>query len=238
MIRRGRSVINRAGIAGLYGQKPSAFHGGRNTAPWDHSEHPTPVNRDPFATEDQLGTAPRTWLYDEKQAIAFAQGKKVPALPTTDHPGDLLTERDAAKWLGVTLFTFRERVKSLRIPDPDERPFKVNHWFRRTLAEAEKPRRGAPARSAEEPAPRQRMKAVVEALPDGEQIRFVVLAREAQVSRTTARQFLREPRLRAIATFGGTVGPDLENWDNFLADLRTLAARKKYSGISIEITEK
>ena len=64
------------------------------------------------------------------------------------------------------------------------------------------------------------------------------LARRAEVSLPTARKFLREPELEIIATFAQKIGPGLEVWGAFMADVRKLAALKKYSGIAIRITEK
>ncbi|MFJ4877370.1 hypothetical protein ACIP93_19425 [Streptomyces sp. NPDC088745] len=43
----------------------------------------------------------RTLLWDARQQDAWAAGKPVPALPTTDDPGDLLDRQEAAAVLGV-----------------------------------------------------------------------------------------------------------------------------------------
>jgi hypothetical protein len=231
MIRHGRHALDRKGVA--------ALNPGRK-APWNEPSHPPAINLDPLSETPQEKTLPRTFLYDEEQATAWASGKSVPKLPTTDHPEDLLTERDAAAYLNVPLPEFRDRVKSLRIPPPDDKPFGVNHWYRSTIDEYAVPAgRGA---GSGEPrrwgVARKRMREVVASLPPGQTVGPTELARKADVSVATARHFLREPELELVATFAQPIGPGLETWDAFMADVRKLAGLKKYAGIAIRITEK
>lgn len=236
MIRHGRSATDRRGIADLHGLKMTAFKGDRRRLPpWEDPGHPQAINLDPDGE-----TPPRTFLYDEEQAKAFAAGEDIPALPTENHGGDLLTERDAAAYLGIVLDEFRDLVKSLRVPEADEKIFGVNHWYRSTLDEhGTSPGRGAGSGEARrDGAARQRMKAVVRSLPPGETVGITELARRAEVSLATARKFLRAPELQIIATFAQPIGTGLETWDAFLSDVRKLAGLKKYSGIAIRITEK
>lgn len=231
MIRHGRHALDRRGVA--------ALSRGRK-APWTEPGHPPAINLDPLGDTPEAKTLPRTFLYDEEQARAWAAGERVPKLPTRDHPEDLLTERDAAAYLDIPLPEFRDRVKSLRIPPADDKPFGVNHWYRRTLDEFAVPRgRGA---GSGEPrrwgVARRRMRDVVASLPPGATVGPTELARKAEVSIATARQFLREPELQIVATYAQPIGPGLQTWDAFLADVRKLAGLKKYAGIAIRITEK
>jgi hypothetical protein len=84
------------------------------------------------------------------------------------------------------------------------------------------------------------MREVVAALPSSREVGITELARKADVSLSTARQFLRKPELEVVATFAQPIapGPSLETWNEFMADVRKLAGSKKYSDIAIRITEK
>lgn len=231
MIRHGRHALDRKGVAAL---SPGI------KAPWDEPGHPQIINLDPLGATPEERTKPRTSLWDEAQAKAWASGERVPKLPTKDHPEDLLTERDAAAYLDIPLTEFRDRVKSLRIPPADDNRFGVNHWYRRTLDEhAVAPGRGTgsgePRRDGNA---RRRMREVVASLPPGQTLGATELARRAGVTLVTARHFLRQPDLEVTATFAQPIGPGLETWTAFIADVHKLAGLKKYSGIAIRITEK
>ncbi|CAL9677563.1 hypothetical protein SUDANB95_07888 (plasmid) [Actinosynnema sp. ALI-1.44] len=247
MIRHGRQAVNRGGVAALYGLKMTTFKGGRNrTPPWEEKGdpekgvpgHPAPINLDPAGKVE-----PKTYLYDLEQAQAYAAGHPVPVLDgLPDHEEDLLTERESAAYLDMSLAEFRDAVKSFRIPPADQAPYGVNHWFRRTLDEVVFPGKGVgggpPASVDEERTPRQRMLDVLKTQPADEEVGVTELARRARVSLATARDFLRAPRLRLVAAFTGPFGPDIERWDRFAAAVRELAESGEFADLPIEFAEK
>lgn len=124
MIRAGRTVIDRNGVAALHGL--SAAQAARRR-PWADRGHPAPVN------------APggrRGGLWDEEQVRAFVAGEPIPELPTEDRPADLLDSAEAASLTGVEAVTWVRYVeRGGMVPAPDELILGQPHWRRDTLTE-------------------------------------------------------------------------------------------------------
>jgi len=194
MIRHGRRVLDRRGIAELHGISWSVARSGRGVKPWDDPDnpHPEPVNASPDVVKL------RNAMWDEEQATAFAAGTSIPDLPTEDHEEDLLTDREAAAYLGLPLREFRDSVSDGRIPEADEKHFRVHHWLRKTLDAVDRPGKpfggGAFSRSPDGRTPRERMQAALAEWAPDTKVTAAALARVAAVQRSTARKFLAERR--------------------------------------------
>lgn len=191
MIRRGRSVVDREGVARLHGL---GWHTARARRPWADDGHPQPVNK-PAGVP--AGRSPALW--DTTQVRAHAAGRPVPAIPDEDHPDDLLDEREVATLHNLTVRQFQElragsRV-NLTIADPDATPYGVDHW-RRATAEAMQVHVDPTApRPTGTRAERQAVLAAQAAAlaSSGDPVNISELARRSGVSRATARNFLRRP---------------------------------------------
>ncbi|MFD0207474.1 MULTISPECIES: hypothetical protein [Saccharothrix] len=236
MIRYGRSVVDRRGVARACGVTLAAFTGKRRRpAPWREPDFPAPVNLHP-------DSPPRTRLYDHAQVTAYVQGLTVPDLPVEDHPLDLLTEREAADRLGKTIVAFRAAEGSAWFPAPDARPCGVKHWHRSTLDQLVFPGKGAgagrPRGDGTRPLPRQRMRAhLTAALAAGEVPSAAELARLSDVGITTARAFLRRPRMRVTLTFTGPYGPAVAAWNQLVVEVGRLPTRADFAALPIEVSE-
>ncbi|WP_394614513.1 hypothetical protein JNUCC0626_32160 [Lentzea sp. JNUCC 0626] len=122
MIRAGRDVIDRAGIAALVGMSSSVA---AKRKPWAVPGHPEPVT----AYRPANG---RPAMWDKLQATKFAEGKRVPDLPTHDSPSDLLDRFEAAELAGMTNGAWESAYQHGRIAS-DFEFFGVPHWYRRTV---------------------------------------------------------------------------------------------------------
>ncbi|RJQ66162.1 hypothetical protein D5S17_35640 [Pseudonocardiaceae bacterium YIM PH 21723] len=209
MIRYGRTVIRVQDVAKLHDLSMTAFTGLRGRRPpWDDEAYPDPANLDPLAEDPKDRVPPRTPLFDEDQAKAYAAGKPIPPLPVQDHPKDLLTERDAAAYRQESLEDFRAHVKSLRVPEADEKVLGVLHWRRETLdwfgtaPGRNGAWRGQPA--ADNRVPRfvasERMQTVIDSLEPGVSVTATELAMKTDVAYATAKRFLDKlrPRSRSL----------------------------------------
>lgn len=181
MIRQGRDVVDRAGIAELHHVR---FTWARDHAIWNRPGHPAPVGG---GTRRPGGQA-RHRLWDREQAAAFAEGRRPPRLPTKNAAGDLLDVDDVAALRGVEAATVAKQVRDGYLPAPDTTLYDVWHWRRETLDRiASQPSRqgartdrepGQPSGSAQE-----RVHAALERDPEAD---LAEIMRHAHVSRPTA----------------------------------------------------
>lgn len=93
MIPRNRPAINEPDLA---------RQAGVPIATWRRRDAPAFRKRVP-----SFFPSSRTLLYDRAQAHAYLNGLPIPALPTGEHPDDLLNDDEAATVLGVTASTVR-----------------------------------------------------------------------------------------------------------------------------------
>lgn len=93
MIPRSRPVTNEADIA---------QHAGVPIATWRRRDAPAFRQAVP-----NLLPHSRILIYDLAQAHAYIAGRRIPALPTDEHPDDLLNDEEAAALLGITPSTVR-----------------------------------------------------------------------------------------------------------------------------------
>lgn len=181
VIRQGRDVVDRAGIAALH---QYSFSRARDLAIWHWPGHPAPVTG---GTRLHGGRARRR-LWDRAQAAAFAEGQPVPHLPTEDQPGDLLDTDDVTACRGLAPRTVAQQVTAGYFPPPDATPYGVAHWRRDTLERVARqaPRQGARTdRAPSSPAgpPQQRVQAVLDTSPYATLSEIMA---QARVSRPTA----------------------------------------------------
>lgn len=135
MIREGREVVDRAGIAVLAGMSESVAAKKR---PWAAEGHPKPIT-----TRRAANGYPTMW--DKEQATRYAAGETVPSLPEQDSPSDLLDRFEAADLAGMSPGAWESAYQHGRIPADDTR-LGVAHW-RRSTVEAirdNRPTRGRP----------------------------------------------------------------------------------------------
>lgn len=184
MIPAGRDPIDRAGIAGLHGL--TQLDGRRR--PWRDPTHPPPLSSVP-------GSRARPQLWDRAQATAYAAGQAIPALPTGEHPADLLDRREAAALAGVDPVAWKRDSYRNRVPPRDAAPHGVPHWRRHTVlayrTQREQPRAsphpgGRPAGAREPLRRRDVAERVRELVADQPQISTAELARRLGVHYTTA----------------------------------------------------
>jgi hypothetical protein len=181
-------VVDREGVGRIHGL---GWHTARARKPWADDGHPSPVNR---PAGPPVGRSPALW--DTMQVRAHTAGRPVPAIPTEDHPDDLLDEREVAALHKLTVRQFQElragsRV-NLIIPAPDATPYGVDHW-RRATAEAMRVRVDptAPRPTGTRADRRAVLAAQAAALArPGDPVNISELARRSGVSRATARNFL------------------------------------------------
>ncbi len=130
MIPRNRPVINEAEIAQATGTP---------LATWRRRDAPAFRERVP-------GLFPRSriLLYDRAQAHAYLAGKPVPALPTDEHPDDLLNDHEAAELLGVRPSTVRAYATQGYLP-AGTTVYGLRVWTRHQLDE----RRTTPPRQGQ-----------------------------------------------------------------------------------------
>lgn len=127
MIRQERDVVDCAGIAELHHVR---FTWARDHGIWNRPGHPARVGG---GTRGRGGQA-RHRLWDRDQATAFAEGHRVPRLPTKDDAGDLLDVDDVAVLRSVTPATVARQVRDSYLPDPDATPYRPTvvrwrkHW--------------------------------------------------------------------------------------------------------------
>lgn len=108
MIRAGREVLDKEGLvheAGYSTMRTAMRHG-----LFDMPGLPKRVN---------AGT--RKPLYDKQQVRAFFKGEPIPALPTKDHPDDLLDIIEAAEYCGIPLANWK-RYRGWDVDPRDTRP--------------------------------------------------------------------------------------------------------------------
>lgn len=132
MIRNGRRVIDRAGLAQMHGLTPAQAARRR---PWGEPGHPPPVNRP---------GGRKGGLWDELQVRAYLAGNPTPALPQTDAPGDLLDLSEFAALVDVEPATLAIYVTDDLAPASDEQICRQPHWRRDTVErfQRERPGRG------------------------------------------------------------------------------------------------
>lgn len=181
VIRQGRDVVDRAGIAALH---QYSFSSARDLAIWNWPGHPTPVTG---GTRLHGGRARRR-LWDREQAAAFAEDRPVPRLPTDDQPGDLLDTDEVTASRGLAPRTVAQQTAAGYFPPPDATPYGVAHWRRDTLERAARqpPRQGARtdrAPSSPTGTAQQRVQAVLETNPSAT---LAEIMTQARVSRPTA----------------------------------------------------
>ncbi|MFF1779981.1 helix-turn-helix transcriptional regulator [Streptomyces virginiae] len=63
-----------------------------------------------------LNPGERLRLYDQAQAEAYHAGRPLPALPAEPHPGDLLSDQEAADVLGISRHTVRAYASTGYLP--------------------------------------------------------------------------------------------------------------------------
>lgn len=135
MIPAGRDPIDRAGIADLH----NLTHLDGRRRPWRDPTHPPPLSSGP-------GSRAHPQLWDHAQAAAYAAGEPVPALPTGEHPDDLLDRREAAALAGVSPVAWKRDMYRNRVPAADATPYGIPHWRRHTVlsyrTQREQPRQG------------------------------------------------------------------------------------------------
>lgn len=193
MIRTGREVVDTMGIAALHGL---AVQTAARRKPWDQPGHPMPVNKD----SARPGRGGRKRLWDFVQAAAHASGLAIPPLPEVDSPDDLLDAAEVAAVRGMPVATFNGLVKAGKLAEPDAAPCGVPHWRRATAAAMRRGPGAGVSRSAAQGRPRSEEAAGIEQLlqdalarvprsRDG-RVNQAALAREAGVSRLTARRFV------------------------------------------------
>ncbi|MEN8651726.1 helix-turn-helix domain-containing protein [Streptomyces sp. 21So2-11] len=127
MIPRGRPVINESDIARQVGVP---------TATWRRRDAPAFRQRVPALFPNS-----RVLIYDQAQAQAHIEGRPVPALPTGEHPDDLLNDEEAAALLGVTASTVRAYATQGYLP-AGTTVYSLRLWTRRDIEE----RRNTPPR--------------------------------------------------------------------------------------------
>jgi hypothetical protein len=125
MIRHGRTAVDRRGVADLCGRTVWML---THAGVWSDPRFPQPLNADPAGI-----VRPRPYLYDRGQVEAYVAGGAVPAMSVVDHPGDLLCDREAAAFLGISLVAFDARLHARTVPPPDTQVYGRNHRRRRTL---------------------------------------------------------------------------------------------------------
>lgn len=189
VIPAGRDVVDRAGIAELHGLSWSRA---RRAQPWHAPDHPKPVT-----TGQPTHGHPQLW--DRQQAVAFALGQPVPALPGQPHGQDLLDRFTAAQAAGVNPVAWARDVYDGRVPAPDVEIHGGDWWYRDTVEtyrrQRDQPRPadqplGRPAGRTER-LPRGQIRAAVaalvaEATDTGRPINIAEIARELQIHYTTA----------------------------------------------------
>ncbi|MGW0703816.1 helix-turn-helix domain-containing protein [Streptomyces sp. NPDC002867] len=102
MIPRNRPVINESDIA---------QQAGVPIATWRRRDAPAFRQRVPALFPNS-----RTLIYDLAQARAYLAGRPIPALPTGEHPDDLLNDEEAAALLGVAASTVRAYASQGYLP--------------------------------------------------------------------------------------------------------------------------
>ncbi|MEV0749875.1 helix-turn-helix domain-containing protein [Streptomyces sp. NPDC050273] len=120
MIPRDRPAINEADIAQQAGV-PLAI--------WRRRDAPAFRQRVPALFPNS-----RTLLYDQAQAHAYLDGTPIPALPSGEHPDDLLNDEEAAAALGVTPSTVRSYAIQGYLA-PGKTVYSVRVWQRRDIDE-------------------------------------------------------------------------------------------------------
>lgn len=137
VIPAGRTAIDIAGIATLYGLTDSQA---RRRRPWADPGHPAPL------TPGRPRTG-RPQLWDREQAVAYSAGRPVPQLPDNEHQDDLLTLDESAALAGMKPDTWAKYLRTERakgepvnddhgvelVPPPDEDVFGCPHWKRSTV---------------------------------------------------------------------------------------------------------
>lgn len=187
MIPAGRTVVDTYDIAVLHGMSaPEAA----TQRPWDRHGHPAPLT-------SGRSSVTRSPLWDEAQAIAFANLEPVPTLPDSQHPEDLLDVVDVAERLGVSVSVWmaferyehehdRPKGRTPIVPAPDRVICGHRHWYRRSVdvyGAAPAPQRTYLNNSAGERNRRREVKLLVGSLldhigTDGERLSWAELARE------------------------------------------------------------
>lgn len=175
MIRHGRRVVDRFGLAEIWGV--SAAYLANRLQPWNEPNHPHTVN------EPRTARGHR-WLWDSQQATAYRNGERIPALPRKNSPGDLLDADDVAAELGVALATVTHMRRDGRLPFGSEADDDIGVWHIRRDTLAQRPRQ--PVGSPREPksAAKERVYAVLEEA--GGHISTLEIRRRAEVSKPTA----------------------------------------------------
>lgn len=127
MIPHSRPVINEADIAQQAGVPIATWR--RRDAPAFRQHVPT------------LFPDSRVLVYDLAQAQAHLDGRPIPALPTREHPDDLLNDEEAAALLDVAASTVRAYATQGYLP-PGTTVYSLRLWARRDVEK----RRNAPPR--------------------------------------------------------------------------------------------
>lgn len=133
MIPHGRTAIDRAGVARIYGKALGTLS---NTTP--HLEPGFPKRLNPKAS--------RNWLWDEKQVQAHRDGQPIPALPTVPHPEDLLDDKEAAAYAGLKESTWRAYLSEGRIEATKVEVCGQRHWLRGSIRQRHDAPPGVPGR--------------------------------------------------------------------------------------------
>jgi hypothetical protein len=120
MIPHGRTAIDRAGVARIYGRALGTLS---NTTP--HLAEGFPERLNPEAS--------RNWLWDEEQVQAHRDGRPIPPLPQDPHPEDLLDDKEAAAYAGLRFSTWRAYISEGRIEATPVNVCGVRHWKRGTI---------------------------------------------------------------------------------------------------------
>lgn len=186
MIRADRPVLDRRGLEQIHGLSPSQAH---RQKPWNRDGHPKPINNP---------GGRRGPLWDEEQVQAFVAGTPVAELPVTDAGSDLLEIEEFAALIGVETNTLSRYVAREQAPAPDKTIHGTAYWYRSTVTGWERPGAGAGAgrRAGPErlsPAElRERARATIDAWPKEKLLGARALARELEISPTTASEILRE----------------------------------------------
>lgn len=120
MIPHGRPTLDIHGVAERAGVSPTTWRR-RYHAAFTASVKPLPGSLRPT-------------LYDAAQVDAFLSGEPLPALPTTPHPDDLLTDAEAGAIAGISASTIRSDAVTDLMPRGEERHGR--RWWTRAAAEA------------------------------------------------------------------------------------------------------
>ncbi|MEV0928557.1 helix-turn-helix domain-containing protein [Streptomyces spongiicola] len=120
MIPHGRPVINESDIAQQAGVPIATWR--RRDAPAFRQRVPT------------LFPNSRILIYDRTQAQAHLAGRPIPALPTGEHPDDLLNDKEAAALLAVTPGTVRAYATQGYLP-AGTTVYSLRLWTRHDIEE-------------------------------------------------------------------------------------------------------